>query len=181
MKQHRLFSVAVVAAALLVAGCGSSSESASSASSGNGVDRAFVAEMIPHHQSAVVMAKVAQRRGMSPFVKTLSGNIIRTQSQEIARMRKDDAVLAKAGVAKGKLGVATSMMGMGMDTTSLNTATPFDPAFISMMLPHHTGAVTMAKAELAKGKDPDLKQLARQIIIAQNREIGQMRAAQSEG
>lgn len=182
MMKHMTFPAAVAAVALAVAGCGSSTTTAtSSASSGNGVDRAFVAEMIPHHQSAVAMAKIAQQRATTPFVKTLSSDILRTQSQEITRMRTADAALGKAGIAKGELGVAQATMGMSTSTASLQTATPFDPAFLTMMLPHHAGAVTMAKAELTKGQNSDLKQLAGQIIAAQTREIGQMRAAQAEG
>lgn len=44
-----------------------------------------------------------------------------------------------------------------------------------MMLPHHEGAITMSRAELAKGKDAGLLRLARQIITAQQREISAMR------
>lgn len=43
-----------------------------------------------------------------------------------------------------------------------------------MMIPHHQGAVRMAQAELAKGKNPKLRALARRIITAQDGEIGEM-------
>jgi uncharacterized protein (DUF305 family) len=46
------------------------------------------------------------------------------------------------------------MMGMNGDVAGLKTARPFDRAFLRMMIPHHEGAVLMARAELAKGKDP---------------------------
>ena len=186
MKFHSLAGLAAVAA-LAVAGCGSSSSrhsghtgsalsTSSTSSIGDGADRAFVADMIPHHQSAVAMAKIAQQRGESRFVKTLARNIVAAQNAEIATMRSADAQLAKAGVAKGSLGVAHSTMGMSMDPAMLKSASPFDAAFIKMMVPHHQGAVTMARAEIAKGSDPRLKQLARNIIAAQQREIAQMRA-----
>jgi uncharacterized protein (DUF305 family) len=191
----RLIPLAVIAAvtALATAGCGSDSEPAAggehaghttgtqSATVGSGVDRAFVAAMIPHHESAVEMAEIAQQRGESAFVKKLAGDIIRTQNAEIATMRREDGVLAKAGVDNGDLGVPEHMMGMDQDMSMLKRADPFDPAFIEMMIPHHEGAVTMAKAELAKGSDPELQQLAQQIITAQEREIRQMRAQGSEG
>jgi uncharacterized protein (DUF305 family) len=172
--------------ALAVAGCGSDSGSSAGdrsadtattrSASGTGVDRAFVAAMIPHHESAVEMAEVAQQRGESAFVKKLAEDIIRTQKAEIATMRREDAALAKSGVEKGDLGVAEHKMGMDQDMSMLESAEPFDPAFLEMMIPHHEGALTMAEAELAKGSDPELKQLAKEIITAQDREIQEMRA-----
>ena len=165
-----------VAGALFSAGCGDSSDdSASPATGGNPVDRAFVADMIPHHESAVQMAQIAQQRGSSEFVKELADDISKTQNAEISTMRAADRRLKNAGVKAGSLGVPEHMMGMDDDPASLKTATPFDRAFIRMMLPHHEGAVAMAKAELSKGKDSELKALAGDIITAQQREIGEMR------
>jgi len=50
-----------------------------------------------------------------------------------------------------------------------------DQAFLTMMIPHHEMAVDMARAELASGKDPATKALARRVIAAQSKEIAQMR------
>ena len=169
-------------AAIALAGCGNDSTTADGgARAANPVDRAFVARMVPHHRSAVQMATIAQKRGQSAFVKQLANDIVRTQTQEIDGMRSEDHKLAVEGISKGSLGVAAHMMGMNGDVASLNTATPFDRAFIAMMIPHHDGAVVMAKAELAKGEDPTLKTLARNIITAQQREIAAMRAHQGAG
>ncbi len=46
-----------------------------------------------------------------------------------------------------------------------------DKDFATLMVPHHQAAIDMAKAELAYGKDPDLRALAQRIIDAQEREI----------
>lgn len=174
---QKILPALAVAGALLVAGCGDSESSSdgSSAAAGNPVDRAFVADMIPHHESAVQMAQIAQRRGTSEFVKKLADDIVRTQNAEISTMRAADQRLKNAGVTKGSLGVPEHMMGMDHDAASLKTADPFDRAFLQMMIPHHEGAVTMSKAEIAKGKDPELKLLAESIITSQQREITQMR------
>ena len=173
MKLHKTLAALGAALALAVAGCGAKDNSPSAA--GNGTDRAFVAEMIPHHEGAVEMAEIAQERGQSPFVKQLAEDIIRTQKQEITELRSEDEQLADAGVEKGKLGGGHSTMGMGEDAASLKTADPFDRAFLEMMLPHHSSAVAMAKTELARGEDPELKALAQKIIDAQEREIRAMR------
>lgn len=171
--------VAVMAA--LAVGCGSNdSSNGSTASSGsteatgNTTDRAFVAEMIPHHRSAVAMAKIAQKEGTSQFVKTLADDIVRTQKAEIAEMKSIDRKLADAGVKKGDLAMDSRTMGMDMDPAMLKGATPFDAKFMQMMVPHHKGAIEMARVELDKGENPQLKELAKNIISAQQREVKEM-------
>lgn len=49
-----------------------------------------------------------------------------------------------------------------------------DKDFAAMMVPHHQAAIDMAKAELEYGKDPELQDLARKIIGAQEAEIRQL-------
>jgi len=165
--KHTILPTVVIAGALALAGCGGDE--------GNGVDRAFVADMVPHHRSAVAMAEIATERGESPFVRALADDIVSSQRKEIATMRREDAGLAGAGVKPTSLGVPTHMLGMDDAPATLRSAEPFDRKFIEMMLPHHEGAVTMAKVELAKGDDPELKQLGADIIAAQKREIVAMR------
>jgi hypothetical protein len=46
-----------------------------------------------------------------------------------------------------------------------------DVDFVRFMIPHHQAAIDMAKAELSKGKDPQLRRLAQQIITDQQSEI----------
>jgi uncharacterized protein (DUF305 family) len=51
-----------------------------------------------------------------------------------------------------------------------------DVDFVRHMIPHHRGAIDMAKIEQAYGKDPEIRKLATQIIKAQEAEIGAMNA-----
>lgn len=49
-----------------------------------------------------------------------------------------------------------------------------DHDFAAMMIPHHEGAIDMAKAELLYGKDPLMRRLAQEIIVDQQSEIEAM-------
>jgi len=51
-------------------------------------DRAFIDAMIPHHQSAIEMAKVANQESENPGITGLAGNIMSAQKGEIEQMRR---------------------------------------------------------------------------------------------
>jgi len=68
-----------------------------------------------------------------------------------------------------------SMMKMDEDMKMQSTGNA-DKDFVVMMIPHHQGAVDMAKVELQYGTDPELRKLAATIIEAQKKEIAQMKA-----
>jgi uncharacterized protein (DUF305 family) len=54
-----------------------------------------------------------------------------------------------------------------------------DKDFAAMMIPHHQGAIDMAKVELSHGKDPKLRAMAEEMIKAQEKEIAELKAWQS--
>lgn len=64
---------------------------------------------------------------------------------------------------------AMAIMNDGMARAPMSGDADHD--FASMMVPHHQGAVDMAKAELLYGTDPVLRRLAREIIVTQGQEI----------
>ena len=69
---------------------------------------------------------------------------------------------------------AASMQTMMKNMSVKPTGNP-DRDFVLMMAPHHQGAIDMAKVELQYGTDPELRQLASDIIAAQEKEIAQMK------
>ena len=196
MRRSRLLSLVLTGLALTipVAACGGGDEEAASgghpmghtgptsttssgssrAATGNGIDLAFAQMMIPHHESAIDMAKIAQEQGDSEFVKGLADAIITAQTTEITLFKQAINDYQAEGVKPGDLGVSEHEAGMSADLDELRDADPFDRTFIDMMVPHHRGAITMANVEIKNGKDPTLKQVAEDIITAQQDEIDQM-------
>lgn len=159
-------SLLLVLPLVLLAACGGGEDATP-------VDRGFAADMVPHHEGAVDMARLAADRAKTPFVRDLAEDILRTQPAEMERLREIEGRLSSAGVDRGKLpGVHHMTMGASEDLTK---AEDFDRAFVESMIPHHESAVQMARAELAEGKDSETRKLAEQIIEAQQREIDAMR------
>ncbi|RYF01505.1 MAG: DUF305 domain-containing protein [Oxalobacteraceae bacterium] len=69
---------------------------------------------------------------------------------------------------------AMAVMDDGMRRAPMNGDPGHD--FVTMMIPHHQGAIDMAKAILVHGTDPELRNLAQGIIAEQQNEINVMRA-----
>lgn len=84
----------------------------------------------------------------------------------------DDMEGMKMGSPADKAFMA-SMQTMMKEMHAKPTGNP-DKDFVNMMLPHHQGAVDMAKVELKYGKDQMLRELASSIVAAQEKEIAVM-------
>jgi hypothetical protein len=79
-----------------------------------------------------------------------------------------------AGMMDSDGGGMGMMSNMGMMLEGLE-GDEFDEAFIRLMIPHHEGAIDMAERALESAGHPEMKQLANDIIEAQQREIDMMR------
>jgi uncharacterized protein (DUF305 family) len=71
--------------------------------------------------------------------------------------------------------LAQSMIAMHSAMHAVSLVGKADADFALMMIPHHQGAVEMAKVELQFGADPNLRRLAQEIIVTQQSEIDVMK------
>jgi hypothetical protein len=67
-----------------------------------------------------------------------------------------------------------------MNDMTIKPTGDIDRDFTAMMVPHHQGAIDMAKAELRYGKNPQLQRIAQEIIVDQLQEIAAMKLAIGE-
>lgn len=145
------------------------------ASSSAPYDATFIDSMIIHHQGAIDMAKQALQSAEHQEIKNLATAIIAAQQTEIAEMQQ---------WRKSWYPDVATTSGMGMDMgdmqVSSDTSTPFDQRFIAAMIPHHEGAIAMAKDAQTKAEHGEIKDLAAAIITAQEGEIVQMKQWQKE-
>jgi len=166
---------AVAFAALVVSSLGSNAGRGDSIEA----DGAFLMEMAAGHESAIAMARVALRRAEHPDLERLAARIIRTQDDEIGRMRAAHIRLFNTELSvAAKHGGSPLAAGRSMappDLRALRRAKPFDRTFIDMMVAHHEEAVRMARAAIDKGLDEGVRGLAREIVAGQSREIEMMR------
>jgi uncharacterized protein (DUF305 family) len=139
-------------------------------------DERFIDAMVPHHQGAVDMARVALQNAEHPEIEQLAKNIITTQRAEIQELKS----IKREEFGTSRVPMDMSMgqmkdMGMMMNPGDLAKKDPFDKAFIDNMIPHHQSAIEMAEVALKETDNPKIKKLATNIVEAQEREISQMK------
>jgi uncharacterized protein (DUF305 family) len=160
------------------------------AATGNATDKAFVGEMPMHHEMAIEMAKMAVMQGEHAQIKSTAHAIVKAQSEEITTLKRIARTLGVTPVAAGDhmammegldtLGLTMKQSGMDMTMGDLDGAKPFDREFIDMMVPHHQGAIRMARVELKRGVNGQLRTIARAIISGQAKEIREMNTWRTE-
>jgi uncharacterized protein (DUF305 family) len=161
----------------------STASAAAGAAAFNDADVMFAQMMTVHHREAVEMAGLAATRAADAEVKALAAKIKAAQQPEISTMT---GWLGAWGQPAPEPGMAMPAMGHGAmpgamsaaDMTKLAAAegAAFDKQFLTMMIAHHEGAVTMAQDELKDGSNTDAKALARKIVTDQQAEIATMRS-----
>ncbi len=155
-------------------------------------DQRFIDMMVPHHQGAVEMARIAQDRAQHQEIRALADDIVRSQATEIDQMKawrkawfgseetppiSEMPMLTETGQnGHSEMGDSAPTMNMAADVDALRAAEePFDRAFIDAMIPHHHSAIDAANLALTQAERPEIRQLAQAIIAAQEHEIALMR------
>jgi uncharacterized protein (DUF305 family) len=148
------------------------------------LDMRFIDAMIPHHQGAIEMAKEVQQKSKRAELQTLAKEIIQAQNKEISQMKQwrkawypkaIDTPMAWHAQMGHMMAMSTEQMQAMMMRQDLGAAdTQFDLRFLNAMIPHHEGALVMAKEVLTKSKRPEIQTLAKAIISSQETEIKQM-------
>ncbi|MEK7639044.1 MAG: DUF305 domain-containing protein [Patescibacteria group bacterium] len=132
-------------------------------------EKAFLEEMIPHHQEAVDTAKeVIARGGTTPEIMTLAQNIVSTQEKEIADMKQ--WYQSWYGTPYQDTGTYQPMM-RELETLS---GSELDKAFLNDMIMHHMGAIMMARSVFPFIEHNEMEALTEAIIKTQSEEIEQM-------
>ncbi|MEV7606500.1 DUF305 domain-containing protein [Paenarthrobacter sp. NPDC089322] len=201
-KKYLPLAATAVAGAIALAGCGSSgnsgtspsmpdmhhgSSSASSApSSGNtagdhnSADTMFARMMIPHHAQAVEMSDIMlAKQDVPAAVIDLAERIKAAQGPEIEKMTGwlqswNESATMSAG---GHGGHGMEGMMTDADLQKLRDAQGTEAArlFLTQMIAHHEGAVSMARDETTHGTNPEAVQLSKDIVASQEKEIQEMK------
>lgn len=155
-----------------------SSSPSSSQGASNAADAMFAQMMIPHHEQAVEMSDIVlAKSGLEPRVAKLAEQIKAAQAPEIATQRGwlkawGQPSMMAAGSGHGMDGMMTAD-----DLAKLRAAAAPEAAklFLSQMIAHHEGAVSMAQAELSSGSNAEAVAMARSIVDSQTTEIDGMK------
>ena len=153
-------------------------------------DVAFMTGMISHHAQALVMSAWAPSRDASPSVRTLTARITNAQKDEIALMQRwlrerDRPVpmVEPGGAMPAMAGHDMHMTMPGMlspeqlEELSASRGPDFDRLFLTFMIQHHQGAVTMVAELFASdgaAQDEFVFKLASDIQVDQTTEVARM-------
>ncbi|CAL9356157.1 hypothetical protein SUDANB58_00562 [Streptomyces sp. enrichment culture] len=145
----------------------------------NSADVAYARMMIRHHSQALEMTELAPRRAGSARLKRLAERIAAAQGPEITAMR---GWLSKHGEKEAGGGHGhdhATMPGMATQAQlkKLRAARgeAFDQLFLTLMITHHEGAVTMATDVKAQGNNVQIEEMADDVVAQQTSEITRMR------
>jgi uncharacterized protein (DUF305 family) len=155
--------------------------------SGDAFDEQYVAGMFAHHEGAVNMAEKAMAFSGKKEIKDLAGDIVQSQSREMADLLQwqDEWGYKRTynqghnGHSGGGAAMAETMVGM-QNSLEGKKGVEFDKIFLDQMIVHHSQAIAMSRPAATNAKHQEIKDLARNVIDAQEAEIAKMKSWQDE-
>ena len=150
----------------------------------NAADVAFATNMVPHHKQAVELAAMVSERTKNPELVELANQITATQVPEINILNVflvqwNENPEIGSGDDEHAHHEGHGMQGMVDDATLARLRTlqgaEFDRLWLESMISHHQGAIEMAEAEVADGKNVDAIAMAEMMATTQKAEIEQMK------
>ena len=141
-------------------------------------DAQFMRDMIPHHQQALEMSRLAPDRTNSPELLEIAGKIEAAQGDEIAFMEQWLTSRGESIDRSHAHGDHHTMKGMAteaqMAALAAASGVAFDRQFLSLMIAHHEGAIDMVEALMERpgsAYDPTLFEFTTDVANDQSREI----------
>ncbi|WP_432922945.1 DUF305 domain-containing protein [Microbispora sp. CA-135349] len=143
-------------------------------------DVRFAEAMIPHHRQALEMAGLVAARTGDPLVTAVAERVLDGQRPEIAVMESWLRRLGRTPPPAHQHGASGYGMASEEELNRLRTARgrAFDRLFLTLMIRHHEGAVSMAAQELRRGRDRAMRTMAQDVVSGQQIEIARMRGIQ---
>jgi uncharacterized protein (DUF305 family) len=143
-------------------------------SSGN-PDNDFAALMKAHHLGAIEMAQLEVAKGTDTEIKQMAQKMIDDQQKEVAEL--NSFLSGHQAHGGGDAFFKEAMSIMNKMTMNMDHKGSIDRQFVSMMIPHHQGAIDMSKAYLKAGAhEQKIKTMANNIISSQQTEIDKLNA-----
>ncbi|WP_416985244.1 DUF305 domain-containing protein [Streptomyces sp. T028] len=142
----------------------------------NSADVSYARMMIQHHAQALEMTELAPERAESADLKRLALRISAAQGPEIEAMKGWLASYDKAGTGDPHDHTAMPGMATGAQLKKLRAAhgKAFDALFLTLMITHHEGAITMATEVKAQGNNLRVEEMADDVVAQQTSEIARM-------
>ncbi len=151
-------------------------------------DVAFMTGMIGHHAQAIVMSKWAPSHGASDRLLVLTSRIINAQRDEILLMQRwlrdhgltvpvADTINKHMGMHGDHMMMPGMLSDAQMDTLDAARGAAFDRLFLTYMIQHHSGALTMVDdlfAAHAGAQNDRIYKFASDVYADQGTEIGRM-------
>ncbi|MBL3664773.1 DUF305 domain-containing protein [Streptomyces sp. M2CJ-2] len=145
----------------------------------NSADVSYTRMMIEHHSQALEMTELVPDRAESPKIVKLAERITAAQQPEIKAMEGWLTTHKKTKKADEHGHDHAAMPGMATPAQLKNLRAAegeaFDQLFLTLMITHHEGAITMATDVKAQGNNIQIEEMADDVVAQQTSEITRMR------